>query len=484
MATTRNASDAHQAIAIEFRSPDTQFSGACAIHGTHQINVNLIPEIVPAIPRVEGRSPKRTKLETQRSSPGAQHTSPAPLAASRRPNLPSTVLTQRRRRQVHSHQHNHPRLQHELASSSSSSSSSSTSNVVRKRQRNRRRIVLQSAKGLDIIIGTLIEIFHSERLNQNMSIIRTILDYLHFIGPVDYVRIAEGRTNSPFHNWLRSGLSSQVSPHFGSLQKDRNRSNFYRYPLKVEEVNLGLLTLARNAFDSIKARLPALPKNRRLLQQGSLQAKQRRIKVTSWSKNTYVKDSHGNLVPFTSVNCGAEAVTYTNRSFNAVNFNAPGHESAIQSINGKGEPLPLCEGHQHAEMRLVDFAIRIGARLKFIAVDKPFCIFCAAQLYALGYEGALSINTSYRFGNLQSYTFSPYVLKYRFVRERFWGRHIDEQFMKLSVEDKIIFLQLLADQADGTKSYLCQQRLRRNRAIDSTNLGPSTSSSSSADYST
>ncbi len=107
---------------------------------------------------------------------------------------------------------------------------------------------------------------------------------------------------------------------------------------------------------------------------------------------------------------------------------------------------------RHAEIRLIYKVVgRTFAASPALIIDKLCCIFCAAQLRALGYEAEV---VGWAAGHLSWYTFAPLCMFFRSKRPRVPGDRVEGQFSGLLPDDKLRFFKLLAD--------LANQTIRRN----------------------
>lgn len=94
----------------------------------------------------------------------------------------------------------------------------------------------------------------------------------------------------------------------------------------------------------------------------------------------------------------------------------------------------------HAEMRRAE-KMEGKANSNRISVDKPCCAFCTIQLIAMGQFDRVSGGKT---GVLQWYTFTPYVMYFKMRRREVWGAQIESIFALLPPDDKLLFLNVLA----------------------------------------
>ncbi|HYR09594.1 MAG TPA: hypothetical protein VEQ60_17600 [Longimicrobium sp.] len=173
------------------------------------------------------------------------------------------------------------------------------------------------------------------------------------------------------------------------------------------------------------------------------------LKLQKWSTD----NAFGNpqtRKSFISTNCQAQT-SIGGSNVNAVNFVHYGGsegERLIKALDLDKQPsLPLQRytqcSHKHGEVRLAEAQDNAYERAP-ISVDKLCCLFCAAQMEALGRTPDLTGATT---GILQWYTFTPYVMYFRDRRSLMWGTEVEAGFARLSRENKIAFLRILADLA-------------------------------------
>jgi len=110
---------------------------------------------------------------------------------------------------------------------------------------------------------------------------------------------------------------------------------------------------------------------------------------------------------------------------------------------------------RHGEMRLI-IKLTDPKTDASLNVDKLCCVFCAAQIYALGFKKLI---TGWRSGSLQWYNFSPIVMFFPKRREKIWGSDVEEKFKALGSSDqKRQFLRLLVEQTNAEAESLAPKR--------------------------
>jgi hypothetical protein len=117
---------------------------------------------------------------------------------------------------------------------------------------------------------------------------------------------------------------------------------------------------------------------------------------------------------------------------------------------------------QHTETRLAEYQHRQQYDAP-IGVDRTCCLFCAAQLVALGRVR----NWSYvEAKHLTRYTFSKYVLYFIKYRRGLWGDSMEEVFQTLSPDDRLKLLHLVVAASvpqDLSKEKKCARSLEQLR---------------------
>ena len=91
----------------------------------------------------------------------------------------------------------------------------------------------------------------------------------------------------------------------------------------------------------------------------------------------------------------------------------------------------------HAEMRLTFTLAHPFTQPAQLDVDKPCCVFCASQLLAMGRGEFVA---AYARNKLAWYSFSPLVMFFKNIRLNFWGKETEEEFTRLSPQEKHYFL--------------------------------------------
>lgn len=158
--------------------------------------------------------------------------------------------------------------------------------------------------------------------------------------------------------------------------------------------------------------------------------------------------------PFIKVNCLAE-LKVGGETIRAVNFTTYGDQSAADKLMASlgvdvEEVNYLLVTRRHAEMRLILKLIdRPDSGSAELRIDKLCCVFCAAQLMALGYKHLIA---GWAAGNLQWYTFSPITMFFTNGRAAIWGPAIERQFAGFSWDRKLEFLYLLTNQASRSSA--------------------------------
>jgi deoxycytidylate deaminase len=113
--------------------------------------------------------------------------------------------------------------------------------------------------------------------------------------------------------------------------------------------------------------------------------------------------------------------------------------------------------NRHAEMRLImqltEPTQEADAEL---IIDKLCCVFCAAQIYALGFKKLL---TGWHTNPLQWYNFSPSVMFFPRRRVKIWGEEVEEEFRMLPPESKVAFLYTLAQKAAQLEEIAEEKRV-------------------------
>lgn len=104
--------------------------------------------------------------------------------------------------------------------------------------------------------------------------------------------------------------------------------------------------------------------------------------------------------------------------------------------------------HLHAEIRIVEKQDD-AAEHSPINVDKLCCPFCTVQLLAMG-RLALTRGSA-RTKKLQWYTFTPYVVYFRYRRMLIWGAGVEAIFDGFQPDTKSLFLQVLAGVCRNTR---------------------------------
>lgn len=157
--------------------------------------------------------------------------------------------------------------------------------------------------------------------------------------------------------------------------------------------------------------------------------------------------------PFIKVNCLAE-LKAGGKTVRAVNFTKYADKGAMEKLMGElqvdmEEVKYRLVTHRHAEMRLILKLTDQTSGSAELRIDKLCCVFCAAQLMALGYRHLIA---GWAAGPLQWYTFSPITLFFTNRRAAIWGGAIEGEFMALSDDEKLLFLRLLVRQTQGAFS--------------------------------
>jgi hypothetical protein len=217
-------------------------------------------------------------------------------------------------------------------------------------------------------------------------------------------------------------------------------------------VTLPLTLLAKHAFNHLYGVVKAKFGFGAQLKPGDLSLKH-------WSEKNSFNQSGSSS--FLGSNCLARA-TIGGQPTNAVNFISPygeqGRQRLIDALGLANQPaIPLSRytstTHKHGEVRLAEEQDNRYER-EPISVDKLCCLFCAAQMEALGRTASV---TGAAAGTLSWYTFTPYVMYFRDRREQMWGGEVERGFSRLSRENKIQFLRILADLAKNHPFNTSQQ---------------------------
>ena len=148
---------------------------------------------------------------------------------------------------------------------------------------------------------------------------------------------------------------------------------------------------------------------------------------------------------------------------NADKYVASLNDSSIVHCNGEhGLPFPntshLCNYDQsrpggvarrHGEWRLVLKWLLAYPHIMDgdLQIDKFCCIFCAAQLHAMGLTSLISANSKQAFKALNWYNFAPVVMFFKSKRSQLWGDDIEAEFEMLTSPAKQRFLYLIAQHA-------------------------------------